>query len=69
MIVEFRKVTSYRVLSNSAQVWYDQEIPQGDQLQSFIPRYELSLSCGVLNDTIGCYRKVTSDRALSRVTT
>ena len=26
--------------------WYDRGIPQGDELQSFVPHYEFSLSCG-----------------------
>ena len=72
-IVEYRKVTSSRTfvghyeLISAVEVWYDRGIPHGDELQSFIPRYELSISCGVPTGAIGDYCKVTSYRALSQM--
>ena len=40
--------------------WYDRGLPQGDELQSFVPLYEMSLTCGGTADTIVEYHKVTS---------
>ena len=49
--------------------WYDQGIPQGEELQSFVSRYELSLRRGGPAGTIEEYHEVTSYRVVSCVTT
>ena len=60
---------TYRV--SAAEVWCDGGIPRGDELQSFAPRYELSLSCGVPTGTIEEYQSFLSryDLGLSCVDT